>query len=71
MISVAATYIHTTRHIYEESQFADRRQSFEIGLKSTTADIYVSLRRRPPVAFSGDWGDFALCGGRVVSAHEG
>ena len=31
----------------------------------------VSLRRRPPVAFSGDWGDFALCGGRVVSAHEG
>ncbi len=40
MILVAATYIHTTRHIYEESQFADRRQSFEIGLKSTTADIY-------------------------------
>ena len=40
MILVAATYIHTTRHIYEESQFADRRQSFEIGLKSTTAEIY-------------------------------
>ena len=40
MISVAATYIHTTRRIYEESQFADRRQSFEIGLVSTTADIY-------------------------------
>ena len=40
MISVAATYIHTTRHIYEESQFADRRQSFENGLKSTTANIY-------------------------------
>ena len=40
MISVAATYIHTTRHIYEEFQFADRRQSFEIGLISTTADIY-------------------------------
>lgn len=40
MISVAATYIHTTRHIYEEPQFADRLQSFETGLKSTTADIY-------------------------------
>ena len=40
MISVAATYIHTTRHIYEESQFADRRQSFENGLISTTVDIY-------------------------------
>ena len=40
MILVAATYIHTARHIYEESQFADRRQSFEIGLISTTADIY-------------------------------
>lgn len=40
MILVAATYIHTTRYIFEESQFADRRQSFEIGLISTTADIY-------------------------------
>lgn len=40
MISVAATYLHTTRHIYEEAQFAERRQAFEIGLISTTADIY-------------------------------
>lgn len=40
MISVAATYIHTTRQIYEESQFTERRQAFEIGLISTTADIY-------------------------------
>lgn len=40
MISVAATYIHTTRHLYEESQFVDRRQSFEIGVISTTDDIY-------------------------------
>ena len=40
MILVAATYIHTTRHIYKESQFVDRRQSFENGLISTTAGIY-------------------------------
>lgn len=40
MISVVATYMHTTRHIYEESQIADRRQSFENGLISTTAEIH-------------------------------
>ena len=40
MISVAATYMHTTRRIYEESQFADRQQSFENGLISTTVEIY-------------------------------
>ena len=40
MILVAATYIHTTRRIYEESQFADRQQSFENGLTSITVGIY-------------------------------
>jgi len=31
----------------------------------------VSLRRRPPVAFAGDRGDFALGSERAVCVHQG
>ncbi len=34
-------------------------------------ETIVSLRRRPPVAFAGDRGDFALGSGRAVSVHQG
>jgi|GEM_PF-3862038 len=40
MITVAATYLHIVRHIYEEPDFVQRRRNFENSLVSVTRDLY-------------------------------